>query len=136
MIQYLSQSLHKFQEFKAATKPVNYVLTYIDDLLLYPTHRERFLRYRGLDLENELTGERLTFIWKKVFFFRLWRRIVTPSDSAWMSALAENKISANTIEGFDAKFYKCEKPSYLMNREFDCYELDASGSIVIVEKDR
>ncbi|KAI1712661.1 DEAD/DEAH box helicase domain-containing protein [Ditylenchus destructor] len=123
------------QEFKAATKPVNYVLTHTDCSLHNSTDRGPFLRYRGLDLENELTGERLTFIWKKLYVFRLWRRVVTPSDSTWMTALAENKNSVNTIEGFDAKFYKCEKHYALDDRQFDCRELDASGSVVIVEKD-
>ncbi|KAI1692450.1 hypothetical protein DdX_21247 [Ditylenchus destructor] len=143
--------------FKVATKPVNYVLTYTDDLLYSLTSIDRFKRYRGLDLTNESTGERLTFIWKKAFEtaakplsyvitfadeyyshvdypcefhldnertgerlsffedkkhrFRLWRRTVTSSDSTWLSALIggkrmEKEVREAAMEtGFDEEFY-------------------------------
>ncbi|KAI1712643.1 hypothetical protein Ddc_12327 [Ditylenchus destructor] len=91
------------QAFKTATKPLNYVVTFVD-------HRtgELCMQLDEFELENDSTGERLSLFHDKGnYSFRLWRRIVTPDDSAWLAALTTTLIDPKS----DAMVYTGEIPN-------------------------
>ncbi|KAI1709189.1 hypothetical protein Ddc_14026 [Ditylenchus destructor] len=105
------------QAFKTATKPLNYVVTFVD--LRFGVLR---LDLNEFELENDSTGERLSlFHDKRNYSIRLWRRIVTPDDSAWLAALTSAAIDPNSdsmvrtgeiprTEGIDKTFYDYQNP--------------------------
>ncbi|KAI1712642.1 hypothetical protein Ddc_12326 [Ditylenchus destructor] len=116
------------QAFKTATKPLNYVVTFLGlGMGVMSSKLEEF------DLENESTGERLSLFHDKGnYSFRLWRRIVTTDDSAWLAALTPTPIVQNSddmvhtgeipnTEGIDKTFYDYCDPYPVLRRLFDDY---------------
>ncbi|KAI1708063.1 hypothetical protein Ddc_14534 [Ditylenchus destructor] len=100
------------QIFETATKSLNYLVTFLDLRTgVLCLELDEFV------LENDSTGERLSlFHDRKNYSFRLWRRIVTPDDSAWLAALSptpidpESDVMVHTgeiphVEGIDKTFY-------------------------------
>ncbi|KAI1723064.1 hypothetical protein Ddc_07259 [Ditylenchus destructor] len=101
--------------FEVATKPLHYVVTFVecrnweqefseDKVILHDLHLDKqpdYLDYYYRDyleefhLDNESTGERLSLFHKDRRHggraWRLWRRCVTPDDSIWLSVLSEMK---------------------------------------------
>ncbi|KAI1707989.1 hypothetical protein Ddc_14555 [Ditylenchus destructor] len=108
------------QAFKTATKPLNYVVTFVDNRtgILFKDDFEM----DEFELENDSTGERLSlFHDKRNDSIRLWRRIVTPDDSAWLAALTTTPIDPKSdemvhtgeiphTEGIDKTFYDYYNP--------------------------
>ncbi|KAI1711723.1 hypothetical protein Ddc_12815 [Ditylenchus destructor] len=91
------------QAFKTATKPLHYMITFLEchvfrDALGIRSWDSSFEIPFDSDefhLDNESTGERLSLFEHKGtngchrFAWRLWRRRVMPDDSIWLSALSD-----------------------------------------------
>ncbi|KAI1709171.1 hypothetical protein Ddc_14008 [Ditylenchus destructor] len=97
--------------FKTARKRLSYVVTFIDCWHYSHDEDENPTEFH---LDNERTGERLSFFKDKKLCFRLWRRTVTSSDSTWLLALS-GEIEKGVIEvarktGFDEIFYYYSVP--------------------------
>ncbi|KAI1712663.1 hypothetical protein Ddc_12347 [Ditylenchus destructor] len=85
------------QAFKSATKPLNYVVTFIDPSYRYYT-QEVVEDLAPFKLENDSTGERLSFFHHQLGAYRLWRRIVNDSG--------------NNYDELDKNFYNYRHPKF------------------------
>ncbi|KAI1712665.1 hypothetical protein Ddc_12349 [Ditylenchus destructor] len=85
------------QAFKSATKPLNYVVTFIDPSYRYYT-QEVVEDLAPFELENDSTGERLSFFHHQLDAYRLWRRIVNDSG--------------NNYDELDKSFYNYRHPEF------------------------
>ncbi|KAI1706199.1 hypothetical protein Ddc_15439 [Ditylenchus destructor] len=123
------------QAFKTATKPLHYMVTFLEchvfrDALGIRSWDSSFEIPFDSDefhLDNESTGERLSLFEHKgtdgwdQFAWRLWRRRVMPDDSIWLSALSNGGYIIHGMftpkapprlvpEGFEKQFYDFECP--------------------------
>ncbi|KAI1710704.1 hypothetical protein Ddc_13309 [Ditylenchus destructor] len=91
--------------FQEATQPINYVVTFMESRESIDKCIDRDM---GFNLENSLTGERLSLFDHHPGMYqpgvRLWRRIVTDKDEAFFKILAGERGS-DIPEGFDRDFY-------------------------------
>ncbi|KAI1726045.1 hypothetical protein DdX_02738 [Ditylenchus destructor] len=95
------------QDFQTATRPLNYVVTFmschVGDLRSFDC---TYFHPGEFHLDNQSTGERLSMFQHKGSAWRLWRRSVKPDDSTWLTALTERDAPDRIVpDGFDKEFY-------------------------------